>query len=131
MHMSGARLSLAALMFLTIASIASILLLLLLTDPAYADRQMLGVFYLSVFIGVGAVVAWVVMLLRSKFSRVRRPMHYFFSEAVRRGALIGAIASISLLLQAQRELTFLSAFIIVAAALMVEAFFTRRTHFRR
>lgn len=129
--MSGARFSLAALMFLTFASIASIFALLFLADPVYADRQMLGVFYLSVFIGVGAVVAWAIMLLRSRFSGVRRPLHYFFSEAVRRGALVGGVVAISLLLQAQRELTFLSAFAVVAVMLVLEAVAIRRLKLRR
>ena len=125
-EMEGHRFGLAALGFATFIAVSSFLAMLFRVDPAYADGGTISVFYVSVFVMVSSMIAWAFMIVRARLRRIRRPLYFFFTDAVRQGALVGLIVTISLILQANRNLSFVWILLIVAAAFIIEAFATRQ-----
>ena len=123
--MRGSRFALWALAFMTVTSLGAIVSLLLFVDPSSADTGTLSVFYLTVFVSVTGIVTWAFLLFHRYRSRARRPLIYFFADAVRQGGLVGGLLTTSLFLQAQDRLTLLTVIVIVAVAFILEAFMTR------
>jgi hypothetical protein len=126
--MRRSRFPLWALAFTTIVAAGAFLVLIVSVDPTEAKAMTFVAFYASFFVAVGGIAAWAVLLARGRFASVRRPMVYFFSDAIRQGALIAAILTASLALQARGALTFPLVVGIVLAAGAIEMLFTRMSH---
>lgn len=119
--MERSHLPLYALGFMTVVTTAAVVAMLLMVDPDFADSWTFTIFYLSLFAALTGLVTWLFLLLQGRFGRVKRPLGYFFTEAVRQGALIAGLATASLFLQARGRLTVFSAVLLVVFVFLLEA----------
>ncbi|MBI4134081.1 MAG: hypothetical protein HY475_01515 [Candidatus Terrybacteria bacterium] len=124
--MEGSRFALAALGCMTLMASSALLAMLWFVDPAFADTWTLGVFYLSTFVALAGVFAWIFLFLRGNIGRARRPLIYFFPDALRQGALVAALVAASLLLQRTGWLNLGTMAALVTAAFFTEVTFTRK-----
>ena len=123
--MKASQWTMVAFAFLTVVSVVAFVMIMVLLDPAHADGGSFAVLYLSVFTAVSGIGAWTLMAMRARLPKVKRPMHYFFSDAFRQGMLVGMIVSLNLFLQARRSLTLLWVLLIVTLAFAIEMYATR------
>ena len=119
------RFSLFALGFMTAAAAGACIVLLVFIDPADASVSTWVVLYASIFTAVMGIAAWVFLVFRGRFATTKRPLVYFFTDAVRQGAIIAALLTGSLFLQAQRNLTVVFAIGLIALAFVAEALAVR------
>lgn len=126
--MEGSRFALTALGLMTAMSCSALLAMLWFVDPAFADTWTIGVFYLSAFVALAGIFAWIFLFLRGNIGRARRPLVYFFPDALRQGALVAVLLTASLFLQGRGWLNLATTAALVASAFFAELTFTRKRH---
>lgn len=113
------------LALVTLSAVASLLGVLFFVDPFFADSAAIIGFYLSLFLSIGSISAWIYLLFRARISRPKRPMVYFFMDALRRGAVLSGVITASLFLQDIGKLSFFSLAPVVGIAVVVEVWGSR------